>query len=313
MSLSVIIPAYNAARWLPGCIESCQSQGYRELQVIIVDDKSSDDTIEVAAGLAQRDPRIQVVRQSSNRGCGGARNTGLEHATAEHIMFLDADDFIAPGALAPAMQRVAGEALDALVGCSTNFEQTPSPELESTEPRPFPDDPLASLIARPPVVSAVILRRTTERFNEAMRTSDAHDYFFRVFPRIKRIAFTPSVLTQIRQGRDPERLTNHIEHFEPMHRLHLLVELKQRLWRCAKMTPEREDALDFHIASYAYRARGRGHRALGHLLEVLDGDRLASHSWYQPAGLSGFMHRLGPRAGLEAFYRANAALGRAPV
>ena len=88
MSVSVVIPAYNRARRLPAAIDSVLRQGVADVEVIVVDDGSQDDT---RAVVARYGDRVRYIHQS-NAGVGSARNTGLRHATGEFIAFLDSDD-----------------------------------------------------------------------------------------------------------------------------------------------------------------------------------------------------------------------------
>src|SRR5215216_3617571 len=77
--VSVVIPCYNQARFLGEAIESILSQGYSDVEVIVVDDGSTDDTEEVASKYATEDCRVRLIRQE-NRGLAGARNRGLAEA-----------------------------------------------------------------------------------------------------------------------------------------------------------------------------------------------------------------------------------------
>lgn len=96
--ISVIIPAYNAEETLERCLWSVRQQDYPEFEVILVDDGSADKTGEICDRAAAEDPKIRVIHQE-NLGVSGARNTGLREAAGEWILFLDADDALAPGAL----------------------------------------------------------------------------------------------------------------------------------------------------------------------------------------------------------------------
>jgi glycosyltransferase involved in cell wall biosynthesis len=87
--VSVIVPAYNAMKYLPESLDSILAQTYPDFEVIIVNDGSTDNLSQWASELT--DPRIKLVSQS-NRGLAGARNTGLNHAQGEYIAYLDADD-----------------------------------------------------------------------------------------------------------------------------------------------------------------------------------------------------------------------------
>lgn len=91
MSVSIIVPCFNHARTLERAVDSAlQQSGVRE--VIVVDDASTDDSLEVASALAAHDQRVQVCQQQNNRGPGAARNRGVAKATGQFICFLDADD-----------------------------------------------------------------------------------------------------------------------------------------------------------------------------------------------------------------------------
>jgi glycosyltransferase involved in cell wall biosynthesis len=98
MKVSVVIPAYNAASTLAESLESVIAQTCPDWEAILVDDGSSDATFEIANAFAERDPRIRVVRQR-NGGESAARNTGVDHARYDWLLFLDADDWIAPAHL----------------------------------------------------------------------------------------------------------------------------------------------------------------------------------------------------------------------
>jgi glycosyltransferase involved in cell wall biosynthesis len=93
--VSVLIPAYNAAEHLSSTLRSVQEQTLRELEVIVVDDGSTDQTLAIAQAAALRDPRVRVIRQT-NAGVGAARNAGLRLARGKYIAPFDADDLWSP-------------------------------------------------------------------------------------------------------------------------------------------------------------------------------------------------------------------------
>jgi len=92
--VSVIVPCFNQARFLPDCLASLQAQTYPHWEAIIVNDGSTDDTADIARRHAGREPRFRYVEQE-NRGQASARNRGLREAAGDYIQFLDADDVIA--------------------------------------------------------------------------------------------------------------------------------------------------------------------------------------------------------------------------
>jgi len=90
---SVIIPIYNTASFLPKCIDSVTTQGYENLEVILVDDGSTDLSPTICDDYAKKDNRIKVIHKQ-NEGLSAARNDGILAATGEYILFVDSDDYI---------------------------------------------------------------------------------------------------------------------------------------------------------------------------------------------------------------------------
>lgn len=90
--VSVITPSYNSAKYISKTIESVLSQSYQNLELIIVDDCSSDDSLAVIKKYVQQDSRVKLYCLHVNSGAAVARNTAIEHATGRFIAFLDSDD-----------------------------------------------------------------------------------------------------------------------------------------------------------------------------------------------------------------------------
>ena len=91
--ISIIVPVYNTAPWLRRCLDSICAQSYRNLEILCVNDGSTDNSAEILAEYAARDSRIKVIYQP-NAGLAAARNTGLEHATGEWVTGVDSDDWV---------------------------------------------------------------------------------------------------------------------------------------------------------------------------------------------------------------------------
>ena len=92
--VSVIVPCYNMEKYVERCLDSLQKQLMEDIEIICIDDKSSDKTLEILNESAEADPRIRIIAQEKNMGVAVARNTGIENATGEYIGFVDADDYI---------------------------------------------------------------------------------------------------------------------------------------------------------------------------------------------------------------------------
>ena len=88
--VSVIMPVYNVERFVADAVVSVLAQTFRDFELLIIDDKSPDDSIAICERFD--DPRIRIIRHADNRGLAGARNTGVRHARGELLAFLDSDD-----------------------------------------------------------------------------------------------------------------------------------------------------------------------------------------------------------------------------
>ncbi|MDE6512408.1 MAG: glycosyltransferase [Muribaculaceae bacterium] len=97
--ISVIVPVYNAEKWLRDALASLQAQTYADFEAILVDDGSTDGSAEICRGVCERDGRFRLLMQE-NAGVSAARNAGIDAACGEWIAFMDADDVMPPDSLA---------------------------------------------------------------------------------------------------------------------------------------------------------------------------------------------------------------------
>ena len=93
--VSIIVPIYNTEKYLPACLDSITTQTHQNLEIILIDDGSTDHSGQIANKYAQKDSRIKVIHQK-NQGQSTARNLGLTMAKGEYVSFLDSDDEIKP-------------------------------------------------------------------------------------------------------------------------------------------------------------------------------------------------------------------------
>lgn len=93
--ISIIIPVFNAEKYLARCLDSVLGQSYKNIEIILVDDESKDGSLKICNCYAERDNRIKVITKK-NEGAGIARNLGLQEATGDYIGFVDSDDMILP-------------------------------------------------------------------------------------------------------------------------------------------------------------------------------------------------------------------------
>lgn len=105
--ISILVAVYNTAPYLPQCLDSLCGQTLRDIQIICIDDCSTDQSPQILADYAQRDARITLLRTPHNSGQAAARNLGLQIATGEFTTFVDSDDWLAPDALEQALGALA--------------------------------------------------------------------------------------------------------------------------------------------------------------------------------------------------------------
>lgn len=119
--VSVVVPAYDVAAYLPACLDSLLAQTHRNLEVVVVDDGSPDVSGAIAEEYAGRDDRVRVVH-IENRGLGGARNEGLRHVRGDVIGFADSDDVVPPGAVAALVGQLRRTGADLVTGDVARLE-----------------------------------------------------------------------------------------------------------------------------------------------------------------------------------------------
>lgn len=114
-TVSIVIPVYNAEKYLKKCLTSVLEQSYPALEVLAVDDGSTDSSLAILESFARKDPRLHVIHQE-NRGVSVARNAALDQASGEYLTFIDADDYIARTYIEAFVHRMEETGADMLIG-----------------------------------------------------------------------------------------------------------------------------------------------------------------------------------------------------
>lgn len=213
VSISVIIPVYNAEKYLEQCVRSVLDQTQQDIEVICVDDGSTDDSLELLNRLAKEDQRLTVLTQA-NRGAGAARNNGLRHAQGEYLSFLDADDFFEPQMLESALRKARedqaeiivfgsdfyNEKLDIFTPCTYSLRESFFPQHRPFSAEEIPKDIFKSIVgwAWDKLFLSSFVRENELLFQE-QRTSNDLFFVFCAFVRSKRITTLPKVLAHQRR------------------------------------------------------------------------------------------------------------------
>ena len=125
--VSVVIPVYNVADYLSRCLESLRCQTLLDIEIICVNDGSTDNSAEIIQEQMQIDSRIQLINKQ-NAGVAAARNTGIDAATGDMIVFLDPDDYLANNACERIYEERLNHYADVIVYGSIPFPEIPEPD-----------------------------------------------------------------------------------------------------------------------------------------------------------------------------------------
>lgn len=223
--VSVIIPCHNQAQYLPDALESLLTQSLQDWECIIVDDGSSDNTIEVASAYALRDSRIRLVPQK-NRGVAGARNRGIDEAKGDWFQFLDSDDLLLPNKLAIQLNALVNSKGLALSYCDYFFcdandvQKRVHKKGDYEHPRLKSDSPTIDMILRwetelsIPIHSflfdARFFKNTDIRFDESLPNLEDWDCWMQILlqnPRIVPVHVELIVYRQHSNSRSANKVT----------------------------------------------------------------------------------------------------------
>lgn len=179
--VSVIIPAYNQGHYLAAATQSALNQTYPDVEVLVVDDGSTDETAQVAQQFT--DPRVRYIYQE-NRGLSGARNTGIRHATGDFVTYLDSDDLFLPEKLTILLDELQKRPfLGFVAGQARPVDETGQP-IGKLFDKPLPADPTHLLLGNPLHVGSVLLRRDWQErvgfFDETLRSYEDWDMWLRL-------------------------------------------------------------------------------------------------------------------------------------
>lgn len=182
--VSVVIPCYRQAHFLGEAIESALAQTHRQIEIIVVDDGSPDNTAEVAA----RYVGVRYIRQE-NQGLSGARNTGLHASNGQYVVFLDADDRLVPNGVEQGLACFAGNAEWAFVSGHHRYIKADGSLLTEYPPEPIHDEPYYALLVRNYIgMHATVLYRRAifdqvGAYNTALKSCEDYDLYLRIAQR----------------------------------------------------------------------------------------------------------------------------------
>jgi len=123
--VSIIVPMYNCTSFIRQCLDSVANQSWRNIEAILVDDCSTDNTVEVVRRLVDSDRRFTLICAAENGGPGHARNLGIAAARGDFLIFLDADDWLNPDAVATLLHAQSSSQADIVVSAFDKIQTAP--------------------------------------------------------------------------------------------------------------------------------------------------------------------------------------------
>lgn len=136
--VTIIVPVFNIKKYLPGCVQSLLAQTHRDIEILLVNDGSTDGSDALCNSLAASDRRIRVIHKE-NGGLSDARNAGLDRAKGDWILFVDGDDYLVPNAVERLLEQAKPD---------VDFVQFLYQETEDNDWLPDPDQPANPVICR---------------------------------------------------------------------------------------------------------------------------------------------------------------------
>jgi glycosyltransferase involved in cell wall biosynthesis len=310
ITVSIIVPCFNDGRTIRQCVASIQKQTYVYYETIIVDDGSYDNETKKVLLEVGSWPNVTVYKQV-NGGVASARNAGLKLAKGGYIVFLDADDYLEQNAL-EIMVRAAEIAKADLVGAGWRDVTDDGSQMRSTAPQRDSSDPYTNIIASFGLaIGGVLVKVRPElRFKDTMPW-EALDYFLDYVSDGGEAVFVDDIVVNRRQGERPERLTNKLNHFEPLRMGKFFEGRKALLTQAGAATDERVAVLDQRILNCVQALlRQRRFRDAEGLAKEVRYHLLKGHPHYR-VGSFLWAFRWGGFFGARFFVALNRLIGRA--
>ena len=232
--VSIIIPVYNVEKYVKEAVESAMNQTYKNIEIILVDDGSTDNSGKICDEIEKEDKRIKVIH-TKNGGLSAARNVGLETATGDYIMFLDSDDFLELDAVEHMYNAIEEKNADYIIGNYINAtedgEKWEKPVFSYEEFREFRlsiEDSFNSFFIMNSSVCNKIFRKTfieelNLKFEEGLPAEDAIFTTY-CFIKSQRVFYIPKLVFNYRQRKGGSISTScSTEYFEGINKAYRII------------------------------------------------------------------------------------------
>lgn len=270
--ISIIVPIYNSEKYLKICLDSLINQTLKDIEIICVNDGSTDSSYDIIKGYLEKDERIKIINQE-NSGVSVARNNGIKSAAAPYIMFIDSDDYIESTACEILQKTVADSDADVVIYCcALEFNGNVSPKYAlGTEKKIMNSDECFNtlyrrcfgllseemyMIEQQDYLSSVCLKLYNKaliinnnlRFEDINKIGSYEDGFFNLqyFSYTKKAVYIPQVLYHYRRDNSESNTSKYKERLNGQ--WNVLFELIQNEIKICKLPEDFQQALDNRIA-----------------------------------------------------------------
>jgi glycosyltransferase involved in cell wall biosynthesis len=202
-TVSVVIPCYNSERFIQEAIDSVMDQTVLPIEIICVDDGSTDGSLLKLKDLSQRIPMLKVIAQE-NAGATHARNRGLEQAQGDYVQFLDADDTLLPEKLERQLAITEkNEAPDLVIGSYSKYTNKGALIYTQLQQREGPAIWLKLMRTQLGITSSILFKRgavlAVGGWDELLKSSQEYDLMFRMIKVGAKVCLCPAIDTEVRQ------------------------------------------------------------------------------------------------------------------
>ena len=207
--ISIVVPVYNSSKYLQECIDSCLNQTFQDFEIILVDDGSTDSSLEILKSNATRDNRIKCFSQVNSGSCA-ARNHALKYVQGDYVFYLDSDDSIYPDTLNTLYQAIQGK--DVAWGnahiCDEQMNIVDTQKKKNIDEK----DLIVSWMHISPLCGTVLFKKSvlTYLWESKFDSIDEYYYFVRNAFNVKSYAYVDSILLKYRNYFSNDRKTSTI-------------------------------------------------------------------------------------------------------
>lgn len=257
--LSVIIPIYNVEDYVEECLESIVKQSYNDLEIICINDGSTDNSRAVVEKCAKKDSRVTVINQK-NAGVSEARNNGIDHASGEYITFVDPDDLLELNAYETAMNVFEKEDVDLVVWgyevfpfSGTWYEKAgkvPAKSYKSDSINAYFNEKSSTVVWNK-IYKSNLIKDNSIRFKKGLKYGEDIHFNLLVFPKAKNIKFIPDKLYNYRIKREGSATTA-FGRKTKLENQFIIFENVLNDWNSLGYITGNESKLVSHFASLAY-------------------------------------------------------------